>query len=174
MLVVIASVALSLDLVDGWVARRTDTVSELGARLDMELDALLILVLSVLVAVSLGPWVLLIGLMRYLFVLAGSRYPWLVGPLPPSRARKVVAAVQGVVLVAATRAGPAAVAGDGGGARGAAVAALVVRPRHALVGGPNPLTRPVPAKMGGWSARGCCCPSRCRSTAASTTRPTTG
>jgi hypothetical protein len=56
----------------------------------------------VLVAGSLGPWVLLIGLMRYLFVLAGSRYPWLVGPLPPSRARKVVAAVQGVVLVAAT------------------------------------------------------------------------
>jgi phosphatidylglycerophosphate synthase len=100
-LVVIASVALSLDLVDGWVARRTNSVSELGARLDMELDALLILVLSVLVAVSLGPWVLLIGLMRYLFVLAGSRYPWLVGPLPPSRARKVVAAVQGVVLVAA-------------------------------------------------------------------------
>ena len=48
-----------------------------------------------------GIWVLLIGLMRYLFVLAGSRYPWLVGPLPPSRARKVVAAVQGVVLVAA-------------------------------------------------------------------------
>lgn len=100
-LVVIASIALVLDLVDGWVARRTGSASELGARLDMELDALLILVLSVLVAGSLGPWVLVIGLMRYLFVLAGHRYPWLCAPLPPSRARKVVAAVQGVVLVAA-------------------------------------------------------------------------
>lgn len=103
-LVGMAAVALVLDLVDGWVARRTGTESELGARLDMELDALLILVLSVLVAVALGPWVLLIGLMRYLFVLAGSRYPWLCAPLPPSRARKVVAAVQGVVLVVAATA----------------------------------------------------------------------
>ena len=77
----------------------------------------MILVLSVLVAVSLGPWVLLIGLMRYLFVLAGSRYPWLVGPLPPSRARKVVAAVQGVVLVAATLAGLPPSVADGRGAR---------------------------------------------------------
>lgn len=99
-LVVMASVALALDLVDGWVARRTGTESELGARLDMEMDALLVLVLSVLAAVSLGVWVLVIGLMRYLFVLAGNHYPWLCGSLPASRARKVVAAVQGVVLTA--------------------------------------------------------------------------
>jgi phosphatidylglycerophosphate synthase len=100
-LVGLASVALSLDLVDGWVARRTGSESELGARFDMELDALLIAVLSVLVAVSLGPWVLLIGLMRYAFLLAGRYHPWLNAALPPSRARKVVAAVQGVVLVVA-------------------------------------------------------------------------
>ena len=100
-LVVLASVALALDLVDGWVARRTGTVSELGARLDMELDALLVAVLSVLAAFTLGPWVLLIGLMRYLFVIAAHGRPWLLAPLPPSRARKVVAAVQGVTLVVA-------------------------------------------------------------------------
>ena len=98
-LVVLASVALVLDLVDGFVARRTGTVSALGARFDMELDALLILVLSVLVSRSLGWWVLALGLMRYLFVLAGVLWPRLNEPLPPSRARKVVAAVQGVVLV---------------------------------------------------------------------------
>jgi phosphatidylglycerophosphate synthase len=95
----IASVALALDLVDGWVARRTDSVSELGARFDMELDALLILVLSVLVCRTLGYWVLALGLMRYLFVAAGRLRPYLTAPLPPSRPRKVVAAVQGVVLV---------------------------------------------------------------------------
>ena len=100
-LVLIASVALSLDLVDGWVARHTGSASELGARLDMEFDAVLIAGLSVLAAVSFGPWVLLIGGMRYAFVAAGHRYPWLEAPLPWSRARKVVAAVQGVVLVVA-------------------------------------------------------------------------
>jgi phosphatidylglycerophosphate synthase len=100
-LLVLASVALVLDLVDGWVARRTGTVSELGARFDMELDALLILVLSVLVCRSLGYWVLVLGIMRYAFVVAGRLRPYLTAPLPPSRARKVVAAIQGVVLVVA-------------------------------------------------------------------------
>ena len=45
------SVALALDGVDGQVARRTGTVSALGARFDMEVDAFLVLVLSVHVAV---------------------------------------------------------------------------------------------------------------------------
>jgi phosphatidylglycerophosphate synthase len=100
-LLVLASVALVLDLADGWVARRTGTSSELGARFDMEIDALLILVLSVLVSRTLGLWVLALGVMRYAFVLAGRLWPWLRGALPPSRARKVVAAIQGVVLVVA-------------------------------------------------------------------------
>ena len=44
-LVALAVVALVLDAVDGWVARRTETVSTLGARFDMEVDAFLIFVL---------------------------------------------------------------------------------------------------------------------------------
>lgn len=100
-MVVIASVALALDAVDGQVARRTGTASPLGARFDMEVDAYLILVLSVVVAQSLGPWVLTIGAMRYAFVAASRQWPWLNSPLPPSIARKTVAAVQGIVLVAA-------------------------------------------------------------------------
>jgi phosphatidylglycerophosphate synthase len=100
-LLALASVALVLDLLDGWVARRTGTASELGARFDMELDALLILVLSVLVSRDLGLWVLVMGLMRYAFVVAGWWRPFLTAPLPFSRPRKVVAAVQGVVLVVA-------------------------------------------------------------------------
>lgn len=99
--VVLASVALALDFVDGHVARRTGTASPLGARFDMEVDAFLILVLSVHVAAQLGPWVLVIGALRYAFVAASWGLSWLRGPLPPSRARKVVAAVQGVVLTAA-------------------------------------------------------------------------
>jgi phosphatidylglycerophosphate synthase len=101
-LVALAAVALVLDAVDGRVARRTGTASPVGARFDMEVDAWLILVLSVHVAGIVGPWVLVIGAMRYAFVAAGWVLPWLRGPLPPSRAGKTVAAMQGVVLVVAS------------------------------------------------------------------------
>jgi phosphatidylglycerophosphate synthase len=97
----IAAVALSLDAVDGRVARRTGTVSPLGARFDMEVDAFLVLVLSVHVAGVVGPWALAIGGMRYAFVAASWVLPWLRGPLPPNLAAKTVAALQGVVLVVA-------------------------------------------------------------------------
>jgi phosphatidylglycerophosphate synthase len=98
-LVALGGVALLLDAVDGWVARRTGTASRLGARFDMEVDAFLILVLSVAVAVRLGPWVLAIGLMRYAFVAAGWMVEWLAAPVPSSMIGKVVAAAQGVVLL---------------------------------------------------------------------------
>ncbi|MER8029387.1 CDP-alcohol phosphatidyltransferase family protein [Streptomyces bauhiniae] len=101
LLVGLTAVALLLDGVDGKVARRTGTSSALGARFDMEVDAFLILVLSVYVATRLGPWVLLIGAMRYLFVAAARFAPWLNAPLPPSFARKTVAAVQGIALLTA-------------------------------------------------------------------------
>jgi phosphatidylglycerophosphate synthase len=101
LLVGLTAVALLLDGVDGKVARRTGTCSSLGARFDMEVDAFLILVLSVYVATDLGPWVLLIGAMRYVFVAAARVWQWLTAPLPPSTARKTVAALQGVLLLVA-------------------------------------------------------------------------
>jgi phosphatidylglycerophosphate synthase len=100
-LVILASVALALDGVDGQVARRTGTTSALGARFDMEVDAFLILVLSIYVSASLGPWVLAIGALRYLFVAAAWALPWLRGALPHRFSRKTVAALQGIVLVVA-------------------------------------------------------------------------
>ncbi|MFG3151902.1 CDP-alcohol phosphatidyltransferase family protein [Streptomyces sp. NPDC048219] len=99
LLVGLTAAALILDGVDGQVARRTGTTTALGARFDMEVDAFLILVLSVYVAMDLGPWVLLIGGMRYVFVAAARVWPWLTAPLPPSTARKTVAALQGVLLL---------------------------------------------------------------------------
>jgi phosphatidylglycerophosphate synthase len=101
-LVTLAVVALVLDAVDGQVARRTGTATALGARFDMEVDAFLILVLSVYVTRSIGGWTLTIGAMRYGFVVASWVLPWMRGALPPRQWRKVVAAVQGVVLVIAT------------------------------------------------------------------------
>ncbi|TDC91099.1 CDP-alcohol phosphatidyltransferase family protein [Actinomadura sp. 7K507] len=100
-LVALASVALLLDGVDGQVARRTGTASKLGARFDMEVDAFLVLVLSVQVAWSAGAWVLAIGAMRYVFGAAAWAAPWLRADLRPSIARKAVAVVQGVALTVA-------------------------------------------------------------------------
>jgi phosphatidylglycerophosphate synthase len=100
-LVGLAAVALALDGVDGWVARRTGTVSALGARFDMEVDAFLILVLSIEVGRSYGPWALAIGAARYLAWAAGRLVPWLGATVPPRYWRKPVAAIQGIVLTAA-------------------------------------------------------------------------
>lgn len=93
----VAGVSLALDALDGYVARRRGSTTR-GARFDMESDALLIALLAVAVAPTIGWWVLSIGAARYLFAGAGLALAWLNAPLPPSTARKTVAAVQGVAL----------------------------------------------------------------------------
>ena len=100
-LVTLSIVALVLDAVDGQVARSTGTATPLGARLDGEVDAFLILLLSIAVSRDYGRWVLAIGVARYALLLAGWLIPWLAAPLPPRYWRKVVAAVQGIVLTVA-------------------------------------------------------------------------
>jgi phosphatidylglycerophosphate synthase len=99
-LVALSAVVLALDAVDGQVARRTGTVTALGARFDMEADALL-MVLSIHVAGLLGPWVLAVGLIRYVFVAVSWVLPWLGATLPPRYSAKAIAALQGIVLVVA-------------------------------------------------------------------------
>ncbi|MET0426638.1 MAG: CDP-alcohol phosphatidyltransferase family protein [Actinoplanes sp.] len=101
-LVAIAGVALALDGVDGQVARRTGNTTALGARFDMEIDAFLILVLSVYAGDRFGWWTVALGAYRYLFVAASWAFPWLNAALPPLFSRKVVAALQGVVLALVT------------------------------------------------------------------------
>ena len=100
-LVTLSIVALVLDAVDGQVARRTGTATALGGRLDGEVDAFLILLLSVAVSQDYGGWVLLIGAARYALLVAGWAIPWLAAPLPPRYWRRVVAAIQGIVLTVA-------------------------------------------------------------------------
>jgi phosphatidylglycerophosphate synthase len=94
--------ALSLDGVDGYLARRFRQQSVLGARFDMEVDAFLIFILSVAAAVlgKAGPWVILIGAMRYLFVAFQMVLPELRMPLAESFRRKLVCVVQVGVLCA--------------------------------------------------------------------------
>lgn len=94
-----AAVATSLDAVDGWVARHTGTSTEAGARFDVEADAAALLVLSALLAMTVGWWVLLIGLMRYLFLAVSLIRPVWQRPSTYSRFRKAVAAFQATALV---------------------------------------------------------------------------
>ncbi|MGE0159890.1 MAG: CDP-alcohol phosphatidyltransferase family protein [Gemmatimonadales bacterium] len=99
----LGTVVVLLDGLDGRVARATRTETPFGARFDMELDAALLMALSLLVWRDgrVGVWVLLIGLMRYVFVAAGWFQPALARELPPSFRRKVVCVVQGVALLVA-------------------------------------------------------------------------
>jgi phosphatidylglycerophosphate synthase len=94
----LAAVALLLDAVDGRIARRTGTVSAVGARFDMEVDSVLVLLLALYTARALGAWVVLLGCVHYGLLLARRLLPWLREPTPPRYWCKVVAAVQGVVL----------------------------------------------------------------------------
>lgn len=95
-LVVVVLVALALDGIDGYLARRFGHTSEFGARFDMEVDALLILILSAAAALmgKAGAWVMLIGLMRYAFVAAQLFLPRLRGELFVSFRRKLVCVLQ--------------------------------------------------------------------------------
>jgi phosphatidylglycerophosphate synthase len=94
--VAIAATAALLDAVDGPLARASGLSSPFGARFDMECDAFLTLVLSVLVLAfdKAGPWIVASGLMRYAFVLASWAWPWLARPTPPRLWRKTICVVQ--------------------------------------------------------------------------------
>ena len=122
--ITVATGAALLDGLDGPLARRGGLASDFGARFDMETDALLVLVLSLLALHfgKAGAWILAAGLMRYLFVLAARSWPWLARALPPSQRRKTVCVVQIVTLIVCL--GPIVTPGWAGIFAGAGLAAL--------------------------------------------------
>jgi phosphatidylglycerophosphate synthase/uncharacterized membrane protein YbhN (UPF0104 family) len=91
-LAVVAALVLLLDAVDGWVARRTGQSSAFGASYDVEADALLVMTIAMLLYTRgvAGIWVLLAGLLRYLYVLAPALIPTPVGQAPRSRFGRIV------------------------------------------------------------------------------------
>jgi len=101
-IIVVTTIALFLDGLDGRVARRTNTMSAFGARFDMETDAALIMILSVLCWQfgKAGIWILAAGAMRYCFVLASRLFQWMRRPLPYSRRRQTVCIWQSALLLA--------------------------------------------------------------------------
>ncbi len=141
-----ASVAVTLlDGVDGWLARRHDIASRFGARFDMEIDALLILALSVLAwrHDKAGAWVVASGAAA-IRLRRGRR----AGPMAARRrCRRAAAArpicviqIAALTLVDAAR-GSAADQHAAGGRR-ARRADLVVPDRHGVaVAAPASMTR---------------------------------
>lgn len=103
LLVALGAGCLVLDGVDGRLARSRSEVSAFGARFDVETDAALLLSLSLAVAslTSAGWWVLAIGGLRYFYVAASCVVSALRLSLPFRYVRKVIAVVQGVVLLLA-------------------------------------------------------------------------
>lgn len=100
--IVIGAMAATLDGVDGAVARRTRMTSAFGARYDMEIDALLIMVLSLLAWQygKAGAWILASGLLRYVFVAAGWLLPWMRAPLSSTGRARLICALQIITLLA--------------------------------------------------------------------------
>lgn len=100
---VIGSVCLILDGVDGRIARHRGETSRFGGHFDNETDAGTTVLLSVSLAVLQvgGWWVVLIGLIRYLYLLAAIPVPALRAPLPFSQARRVIGLGQAILLLLA-------------------------------------------------------------------------
>lgn len=101
-LVSVAVIALALDGVDGFAARAQGTRSDFGERFDMEVDALMILALSLLAYASgkAGLFVILLGAMRYLYLAIHAVFPQLSRALRPSTLRKAVCVIQIATLCA--------------------------------------------------------------------------
>lgn len=93
---------LVLDGIDGRVARARGETSALGASLDVETDALTVMVLTLLLWTreSIGPWVLVAGLWRYVFVVVTALAPAL-GDAPPSRLYRSIFGVLMITLACA-------------------------------------------------------------------------
>jgi phosphatidylglycerophosphate synthase len=96
----LAMTAVIIDGLDGHTARREGMSSAFGARFDMEVDALQILILCVIAFVlgKAGAWVMVGGVLRYLFEIVSMFWPALRRPLPPSFRRKLVSVIQSVAL----------------------------------------------------------------------------
>jgi phosphatidylglycerophosphate synthase len=67
----------ALDGLDGWVAKRRGESSEFGAHFDMETDAYFVLLIGIELFTRgrYGAWILVVGLLRYVYVLALALVP---------------------------------------------------------------------------------------------------
>jgi len=77
----------ALDGVDGWVAKKRGETSAFGAHFDMETDGYFVLLLGIELFTRgrYGLWILGVGLLRYVYVLALAVFPARRGDIPRFR-----------------------------------------------------------------------------------------
>jgi phosphatidylglycerophosphate synthase len=96
-LALLGAAAISLDGLDGYLARRYQVQSFLGEYFDKETDAFYVLAMCLILYQQglLGPWILVVGLLRYVYVLVLFYFK------PPERKEKRFAwgRVNAVVLM---------------------------------------------------------------------------
>jgi phosphatidylglycerophosphate synthase len=87
LLAVIVLGLFALDGLDGWLAERFQTKSEFGALFDMETDAFFVLTVELVLFQrgELGPWILVTGVLRYVYVLVRAFVPARRADVPRSR-----------------------------------------------------------------------------------------
>lgn len=102
-MIIMSTLCLTLDGLDGKLARARGEATAFGARFDMETDAAMLAVLSIAVAALgiAGWWVLAIGAMRYGYIAVSMVLPTLPPELPARYSAKIVAVVQAVALITA-------------------------------------------------------------------------
>jgi phosphatidylglycerophosphate synthase len=94
-------ILLVLDGLDGWLARRSNQASEFGEYFDKETDAFFLLVLCLLAVLNqrLWHWILIPGLLRYVFVIVIHFFrPNLLKEQKSGRARITYSLVMAAVL----------------------------------------------------------------------------
>ncbi len=100
---VLFAIGTLFDAVDGAIARATNSTSAFGARLDVEIDALALLLGSLLaIRFGMAPvYFIAVGVARYMFV-AGITFRQLRGkpvePLPPRQSRRLLGAMMMFVV----------------------------------------------------------------------------
>jgi phosphatidylglycerophosphate synthase len=77
LLALVVLALFALDGLDGWLARRQGTASAFGALFDMETDAFFVLMVELVLFQrgDLGAWILVTGVLRYVYVLVRAFVP---------------------------------------------------------------------------------------------------
>jgi phosphatidylglycerophosphate synthase len=91
----------ALDGLDGWLAKRGGHAAAFGANFDMECDALLVLVCSLVLYLNrrLGAFILLPGFLRYLYAIAIACFPRGALEAPASRVGRYAFSVLAVSMI---------------------------------------------------------------------------
>jgi phosphatidylglycerophosphate synthase len=97
----IAFLALCLDGVDGYIARRFNEQNSFGEMFDQDADTLLMLTLSISLYLNkdVPMIVLLIPTYRYLFLISMTKYKWMKCDLPESYYRKISCTLSTFLLI---------------------------------------------------------------------------